>query len=90
MRAPADEWDDPLAPPVRGISFNVKAETMTEVSDPDARAESEIGEAVAFADAAQYLAGGRADERSREPGREVLRENLTHRQAVEEYLADTV
>lgn len=63
---------------------------MTEVSDPDALAESEIDEAVAFADAAQYLAGGRADERSRELGREVLRRNLTHRQAVEEYLADTV
>lgn len=79
-----------MTPPVRDISFNVKAETMTEVSDPDALAESEIDEAVAFADAAQYLAGDRADERSREVGREVLRGNLTHRQAVEEYVADAV
>ena len=63
---------------------------MTKVSTCDAQAEPEIDEAVAFADAAQYLAGGRADERSRELGREVLRGNLTHREAVEEYLADAV
>ncbi|MDR6508394.1 hypothetical protein [Arthrobacter oryzae] len=63
---------------------------MTEVSNPDALAESEIDEAVDLADAAQYLAGDRADERSRELGREVLGGNLTHRQAVEEYRADAV
>lgn len=63
---------------------------MTKVSTPDALAESEIDEVAAFADSAQYLAGGRADERSRELAREVLRGHLTHRQAMEECRADAI
>lgn len=61
---------------------------MTERKDQGGLTDAEIEDAVAFADAAQYLAGGRADERSRELGREVLRGNLTHRQAVDHYLAE--
>ncbi|MFE4542219.1 hypothetical protein [Arthrobacter sp. NPDC056727] len=60
---------------------------MSEHANASGLSETDIEEAVGFADAAQYLAGGHADERSRELGREVLRGNLTHRQAVDDYLA---
>lgn len=56
-------------------------------SNPSGLAEEEVEAAIAFADAAQYLAGGRADEPSRDLAREVARGNLTGDEATAKYLA---
>lgn len=55
-------------------------------SNPSGLTEVEVEDAIAFADAAQYLASGRADERSRELARDVARGNLTGDQTMAEYL----
>lgn len=54
--------------------------------NPSGLTQGEVEDAIVFADAAQYLAGGRADERARELAREVARGNLTGDQAMAEYL----
>lgn len=59
---------------------------MSKVLNRSGLTEQEVTASIAFADAAQELAGGRADESSRELSREVLRGNLSRAEAVSIFL----
>lgn len=63
---------------------------MSTLKNKSGLTEQEVQDGIEFADAAQYLAGGRADERSRDLAREVLRGNTTREAAVALYLAETL
>ncbi len=49
---------------------------MSTVKNKSGLTEQEVQDGIDFADAAQYLAGGRASERGRDLAREVLRGNI--------------
>jgi hypothetical protein len=63
---------------------------MSTLKNKSGLTEAEVQSAMEFADAAQYLAGGRASERARDLSREVLRGNIdaddARRQVIEEAL----
>lgn len=65
---------------------------MSTLKNKSGLTEAEVQSRMEFADAAQYLAGGRADDRTRDLAREVLRGNLEADQArrivLEEALAE--
>lgn len=62
---------------------------MSKVLNRSGLREDQVAASIAFADAAQELAGGRADESSRELSREILRGNLSRAEAVSIFLDRT-
>lgn len=61
---------------------------MSTLKNKSGLTETEVQSAVEFADAAQYLAGGRTSERARDLSRQVLRGNMDAVEAVEIRLAE--
>ncbi len=61
---------------------------MSTVKNKSGLTEQEVQDGIDFADAAQYLAGGRASERGRDLAREVLRGNIDADEAVAIRLAE--
>lgn len=63
---------------------------MSTLKNKSGLTEAEVQSAEEFADAAQYLAGGRASEHARDLSREVLRGNMDGDEAVETLLAEVL
>lgn len=63
---------------------------MSTLKNKSGLTEAEVQSGMEFADAAQYLARGRAYERAREVSREVLRGNIDTGEAAEIQLAETL
>ncbi|MGP9503467.1 hypothetical protein ACT3TS_14810 [Specibacter sp. AOP5-B1-6] len=63
---------------------------MSTLKNKSGLTEAEVQSGMEFADAAQYLAGGRASERARDLSREVLRGNMEGDEAVEILLAEVL
>lgn len=61
---------------------------MSKLKNKSGLTEAEVQSRMEFADAAQYLAGGHADDRSRDLAREILRGNVTREDALKLYMSE--
>lgn len=61
---------------------------MSTLENKSGLTEAEVESGMDFADAAQYLARGRADNRPRDLSREILRGNMTREEALKLYMSE--